>query len=185
MFDAVTQVPPPVNEPVHDFAPGSAERAALEETLKQLAAERVDLTMAVGGEQRAGGGEPIDVVQPHRKDAVLGTMHNATPADAADAVEAARAAAPAWRRMSYDDRAAAAPRRAGVVRPGVSDAPAHRRGQQVAPTPFAWRPSRRTVLTGSRCPEQDRADAPAPMVSAPRGRAGRTAGWRAVRPCDG
>jgi hypothetical protein len=26
MFDAVTQVPPPVNEPVHDFAPGSAER---------------------------------------------------------------------------------------------------------------------------------------------------------------
>ena len=106
MFDAVTQVPPPVNEPVHDFAPGSAERAALEETLKQLAAERVDLTMAIGGEQRAGGGEPIDVVQPHRKDAVLGTMHNATPADAADAVEAARAAAPAWRRMSYDDRAA-------------------------------------------------------------------------------
>ena len=106
MFDAVTQVPPPVNEPVHDFAPGSAERAALEETLKQLAAERVDLTMAIGGEQRAGGGEPIDVVQPHRKDAVLGTMHNATPADVADAVEAARAAAPAWRRMSYDDRAA-------------------------------------------------------------------------------
>ena len=106
MFDAVTQVPPPVNEPVHDFAPGSAERAALEETLKQLAAERVDLTMAIGGEQRAGGGEPIDVVQPHRRDAVLGTMHNATPADVADAVEAARAAAPGWRRMSYDDRAA-------------------------------------------------------------------------------
>ncbi|SES67935.1 delta-1-pyrroline-5-carboxylate dehydrogenase [Geodermatophilus poikilotrophus] len=106
MFDAVTQVPPPVNEPVHDFAPGSAERAALEETLKQVAAERVDLTMAIGGEQRAGRGKPIDVVQPHRKDAVLGTMRNATPEDVADAVEAARAAAPAWRRMSYDDRAA-------------------------------------------------------------------------------
>jgi 1-pyrroline-5-carboxylate dehydrogenase len=106
MFDAVTQVPPPVNEPVHDFAPGSAERAALEETLKQLAAERAELTMAIGGEQRAGGGEPIDVIQPHRRDAVLGTMHNATAADVADAVEAARAAAPAWRRMSYDDRAA-------------------------------------------------------------------------------
>jgi 1-pyrroline-5-carboxylate dehydrogenase len=106
MFDAVTQVPPPVNEPVHDFAPGSAERAALEEELKQLAAERVELTMAIGGAQRAGGGEPIDVIQPHRRDAVLGTMHNATAADVADAVEAARAAAPAWRRMSYDDRAA-------------------------------------------------------------------------------
>ncbi|MGY1625306.1 L-glutamate gamma-semialdehyde dehydrogenase [Geodermatophilus sp. SYSU D00965] len=106
MLDAVTQVPPPVNEPVHDFAPGSAERAALEERLKQLAAERVELTMTIGGEQRVGGGEPIDVVQPHRRDAVLGTMGNATPQDVADAVEAARAAAPAWRRMSYDDRAA-------------------------------------------------------------------------------
>ncbi|MGY1642645.1 L-glutamate gamma-semialdehyde dehydrogenase [Geodermatophilus sp. SYSU D00703] len=106
VFDAVTQVPPPVNEPVHDFAPGSPERAALEERLKQVAAERAELPMTIGGEQRRGGGEPIDVVQPHRKDAVLGTLHNATPDDVADAVAAARAAAPAWQRMSYDDRAA-------------------------------------------------------------------------------
>ncbi len=106
MFDAVTQVPPPVNEPVHNFAPGSAERATLEERLKQLAAERVELTMTLGGEQRLGGGEPIDVVQPHRKDAVLGTLRNATPDDVREAVEAARAAAPAWQRLSYDDRAA-------------------------------------------------------------------------------
>ncbi|MBB3084582.1 L-glutamate gamma-semialdehyde dehydrogenase [Geodermatophilus sabuli] len=106
MFDAITQVPPPVNEPIHDFAPGSAERTALEARLKQIATERVELTMTIGGEQRLGGGEPIDVVQPHRKSAVLGTMNNATPEDVRAAVEAARAAAPAWQRMSYDDRAA-------------------------------------------------------------------------------
>jgi 1-pyrroline-5-carboxylate dehydrogenase len=46
------------------------------------------------------------VVQPHRKDAVLGALTNATPEDVRDAVEAARAAAPGWQRMSYDDRAA-------------------------------------------------------------------------------
>src|SRR4051794_9288858 len=106
MFDAISQVPPPYNEPIHDFAPGSAERTALEARLKQIAGERVELTMTIGGEQRRGGGEPIDVVQPHRKDAVLGTLHNATPDDVADAVAAARAAAPAWQRLSYDDRAA-------------------------------------------------------------------------------
>ncbi|WP_448624985.1 L-glutamate gamma-semialdehyde dehydrogenase [Geodermatophilus sp. URMC 64] len=105
-MDAVTQVPPPVNEPVHTFIPGSAERTVLEDRLKKLAAERVDLTMTIGGQQRLGGGEPIDVLQPHRKDAVLGTMHNATQGDVRAAVEAARAAAPAWQRMSYDDRAA-------------------------------------------------------------------------------
>jgi 1-pyrroline-5-carboxylate dehydrogenase len=106
MFDAVSQVPPPVNEPIHDFAPGSAERSALEARLKQIAGERVELTMTISGEQRLGGGEAIDVVQPHRKTAVLGTLNNATPDDAQAAVEAARAAAPGWQRMSYDDRAA-------------------------------------------------------------------------------
>ena len=83
MFDAVTQVPPPVNEPIHTFPPGSPERAALEARLKQVAAESVELSMTIGGEQRAGGGEAIDVIQPHRRDAVLGTMHNATPDDEA------------------------------------------------------------------------------------------------------
>src|SRR3712207_809862 len=106
MFDAVTQVPPPVNEPVRTFTPGSPERAALEARLRQLAAEPAELTMTIGGEQRLGGGEPIDVVQPHRKDAVLGTLANATTDDVRDAVEAATAAADGWRRMSYDDRAA-------------------------------------------------------------------------------
>jgi 1-pyrroline-5-carboxylate dehydrogenase len=106
MFDAITEVPAPVNEPVHTFAPGSPERSAIEARLKQQAAERVELTMTIGGDQRLGGGEPIDVVQPHRKDAVLGTLTNSTPDDVRGAIEAARSAAPGWRRMSYDDRAA-------------------------------------------------------------------------------
>jgi 1-pyrroline-5-carboxylate dehydrogenase len=106
VFDAITEVPAPVNEPVHSFAPGSPERTALETRLKQLAAERIDLPMTIGGEQRLGGGEPVDVVQPHRKDAALGTLANATPDDVRGAVEAARAAAAGWRAMSYDDRAA-------------------------------------------------------------------------------
>ena len=106
MFDAITDVPAPVNEPVHNFAPGSPERSALENRFKQQAAERVELSMTIGGEQRHGPGEPIDVVQPHRKHAVLGTLTNATPDDVRDAIKAARAAASSWQRMSYDDRAA-------------------------------------------------------------------------------
>jgi len=106
MIDAVTDVPASVNEPPNDFAPGSPERGALEEGLKQLASERTELTMTIGGEQRLGGGEPIDVVQPQRKDAVLGTLNNATADDVQAAIDAARDAAPGWQRMSYDDRAA-------------------------------------------------------------------------------
>ena len=39
--------------------------------------------MTIDGEQRMAGGEPIDVVQPHRHAHVLGTTANATDADVA------------------------------------------------------------------------------------------------------
>ena len=107
MLDAVTQIPAPVNEPVHSYAPGTPERARLEAELKRLGGQDpVELTMAIGGVRRPGRGEPIDVVQPHRHAAVLGTMRNATREDAQEAVDAALAAGPAWRALSFDDRAA-------------------------------------------------------------------------------
>jgi 1-pyrroline-5-carboxylate dehydrogenase len=105
-MDAVTNVPQPANEPVRHYAPGSAERAAVEGKIKELAGERAELTMTIGGRERTGAGEPIDVVAPHNYRHVLGTMHNATDQDVADAIEAARAAAPGWRALSFDDRAA-------------------------------------------------------------------------------
>jgi 1-pyrroline-5-carboxylate dehydrogenase len=105
-MDAVTQVPTPVNEPVHSYAPGSPERARLEARLKELGDHPVDLPMTIGGRKRMGGGEPFLVVQPHNHAKPLGTGRNATQADAQEAVDAALAAAPGWRAMSFDDRAA-------------------------------------------------------------------------------
>jgi 1-pyrroline-5-carboxylate dehydrogenase len=105
-MDAVTNIPTPVNEPVRQHAPGSAERAELEGTLKQMQGDTFELTMAIGGEHRMGSGHAIDVVQPHNHHHVLGTMHAATADDARAAIGAAREAAPTWRAMSIDDRAA-------------------------------------------------------------------------------
>ena len=79
-MDAVTQVPAPVNEPVHAYAPGSPERARLEAKLKELAENPIDLPMTIGGEKRMGGGERVDVVQPHNHKAVLGTYAQRHPA---------------------------------------------------------------------------------------------------------
>ena len=105
-MDAVTNVPTPVNEKVLDYAPGSPERAQVERRLAELAGEQHELTMTIGGEQRLGGGRRVEVVQPHARRHVLGTLGTSTTDDAAAAVAAARRAAPAWRDMSYDDRAA-------------------------------------------------------------------------------
>jgi 1-pyrroline-5-carboxylate dehydrogenase len=104
--DAVTNVPVPVNEPILGYAPGSPERAALETTIKQLAGERAELTMTIGGQQRMGGGDRLDVVQPHNHQHVLGQLAEATDEDVAAAIEAAGRAAPMWRNLSFDDRAA-------------------------------------------------------------------------------
>jgi 1-pyrroline-5-carboxylate dehydrogenase len=104
--DATTNVPPPVNEPVRSYAPGSPERASLEARLKEVAAEPAELPMTVGGERRNAGGAPIEVVQPHNTGAVLGTTYEATAADVRAAMAAAKEAAADWRGMSYDDRAA-------------------------------------------------------------------------------
>ncbi|MGI5213918.1 L-glutamate gamma-semialdehyde dehydrogenase [Plantactinospora sp. CA-290183] len=105
-MDAVLSVPEPRNEPVRDYAPGSAERDSLRRRLGELATERLELPMTIGGAQRMAGGAAIDVVQPHRHRHVLGVTHNATNADALAAVTAAKQAAPMWRDLSFADRAA-------------------------------------------------------------------------------
>ncbi|MFI0367264.1 L-glutamate gamma-semialdehyde dehydrogenase [Actinomadura sp. 1N219] len=105
-MDAVTNVPAPVNEPVKTYAPGSGERAALEARIKELGGAQTELTMTIGGERRMGAGTPIDVVEPHNHGHVLGRMGDATEPDVAEAISAAREAAPGWRAMAFEDRAA-------------------------------------------------------------------------------
>jgi 1-pyrroline-5-carboxylate dehydrogenase len=105
-MDSVTNVPVPYNEPLKGYAPGSPERAALEAKLKELAGERAELTMTIGGQQRMGGAERGEVVQPHNHRHVLGDYASATDGDVTAAIDAAAAAAPGWRELSYDDRAA-------------------------------------------------------------------------------
>src|SRR6185437_475489 len=85
---------------------GSPERASLQQRLSELTAGPIDLPHTIGGQQRVGDGQPVDVVQPHRHSAVLGTLRQATNQDVVDAVDAALSAAPEWRSATFDDRAA-------------------------------------------------------------------------------
>jgi 1-pyrroline-5-carboxylate dehydrogenase len=105
-MDAITQVPAPVNESVFDYAPGSPERASLEAALVDLGSEAIDLPQVIGGKRVMGTGKRIEVRQPHARRKLLGTMRNATVGDAEGAVAAAKAAAPGWRELDFDDRAA-------------------------------------------------------------------------------
>jgi 1-pyrroline-5-carboxylate dehydrogenase len=105
-MDAITHPPVPINEPVRGYAPDSPERRSLVARLSELATGGIELPMTIAGVQRMGTGETIDVVQPHRHAAVLGTTAQASAADVDAAVEAALSAAPAWRDLPFDERAA-------------------------------------------------------------------------------
>ncbi len=105
-MDAVTNVPTPANEPVLDYAPGSPERTTLEQALADIGDTVHDLPHTIGGQRVAGNGRRMEVRQPHAHRKVLGRLRSATKADASAAVDAAMAAAPAWRDLDFDDRAA-------------------------------------------------------------------------------
>ena len=105
-MDAITSAPAPRNEPVRGYPPGSPERDSLTRALAAMAAQRAELTMTIGGAARMAGGKPFDVVAPHRHAHVLGTSAQASACDVADAVRAATRAAPAWRELPFDERAA-------------------------------------------------------------------------------
>nr|WP_245597187.1 L-glutamate gamma-semialdehyde dehydrogenase [Jiangella gansuensis] len=102
----MTNVPAAKNEPVLTYAPGSPERADLESALTGVASRHHELTCTIGGDQKLGSGAEADVVQPHAHGKVLGTFRHAGTDDAQAAIDAAREAAPGWRALSYDDRAA-------------------------------------------------------------------------------
>src|ERR1700738_808345 len=105
-MDAITDVPLPANEPIHDYAPNSPERTRLQAALTALADHPIDLPHVIGGSHRMGNGERIDVVQPHRHAATLGTLTNAQHRDAAAAVQAASMARTHWAATPFDERAA-------------------------------------------------------------------------------
>jgi 1-pyrroline-5-carboxylate dehydrogenase len=104
-FNGHRRVPPPVNEPIRSYAPGSAERVSLKARLKAMASEQVVMPLIIGGKE-VKTGTCRQSVMPHDHAHVLGEYHKATEQHVLQAVDAARAARTEWASWSFDDRAA-------------------------------------------------------------------------------
>jgi 1-pyrroline-5-carboxylate dehydrogenase len=103
-FNGHRRVPPPVNEPVRQYAPGSPERTSLKGKLAAMAGETIDMPLIIGGKE-CRTGETTPSVMPHDHAHVLGRYHKATPALVDEAVAAAREAHREWSGWSFDERA--------------------------------------------------------------------------------
>ncbi|MDE3126569.1 MAG: L-glutamate gamma-semialdehyde dehydrogenase [Gemmatimonadota bacterium] len=104
-FNGTRRVPPPVNEPVRGYAPGSPERASLKARLAAMAAEHIDIPLVIGGAD-VRTGDTGRAVMPHDHRHVLADWHRATPGHVQQAIAAARAAQADWANWAWEDRAA-------------------------------------------------------------------------------
>jgi len=105
MFNGHRRIPPPVNDPVKSYAPGSPERASIKARLACMASEVVDIPLIIGG-KAVTTGSTADAVMPHDHAHVLGHYHKASEAHVQQAIAAAQAAHDEWASWSFDDRAA-------------------------------------------------------------------------------
>ncbi|MBM3907212.1 MAG: L-glutamate gamma-semialdehyde dehydrogenase [Gemmatimonadetes bacterium] len=104
-LNGIRRVPPPVNEPVKSYAPGSPEKAELKRRLAAMAADCADIPVVVGGKEIRTG-DTVDVRSPHNHQHLLGRFHRAKPEHVQAAIAAAAEAQKEWGSWRWEDRAA-------------------------------------------------------------------------------
>jgi 1-pyrroline-5-carboxylate dehydrogenase len=97
--------PPPRNEPVKDYAPGSPEREQLRVELARMSGETIEIPLVIGGED-VSLRETFESVMPHDKDHVLANVSKGGAKQVQLATDAAAEAWHDWSRTPWEDRAA-------------------------------------------------------------------------------
>jgi len=102
---AVPNIPVPANEPVREYGPGSADRAALQQALAEVNAVTEEIPLVIGG-RHVHTGTLAEVVAPHARARVLAKVHQGGAAEARAAADAAVAAQREWASWGFEARAA-------------------------------------------------------------------------------
>ena len=101
----MSRVPLPANDQNKTYLPQSPERAELKARLSQMAAERIDVPLVIGG-CPIRTSHTDQSVMPHNHRHVLADWHGAEAAHVQQAIDAALEARPEWANWSLQDRAA-------------------------------------------------------------------------------
>ena len=104
-MNGIVRIPPPVNEPVKSYAPGSPERASLKQRLAAMMNEELDIPLVIGGEEIRTG-KLGRTICPHQHGHRLASYHQAGPQEIERAIAAAREAWRSWSETPWQERAA-------------------------------------------------------------------------------
>jgi 1-pyrroline-5-carboxylate dehydrogenase len=143
---ARSAVPPPVNEPVRQYAPESPERASLQATLREMAGDVMDVPLFVGARE-VRTAEQSDAVMPHDHRHVVARVHQATPEHVRAAIVAAAEAHREWSRWPFEARAAV-----------------FLRAAELLAGPWRDRMNAATMLNQSKTPHQAEIDAACELI---------------------
>lgn len=105
MANGIVSVPPPVNDPIRSYAPGSPEKNSLKARITEMLSEEIEIPLIIGGEE-VRTGNTAEAVCPHDHKHVLGVYHKAGEAEVKQAVIAAADAWKDWSEMPWEQRAA-------------------------------------------------------------------------------
>lgn len=96
--------PIPANEPVLNYAPGSAEKKRLKEVLAELKSQSIDVPMYIGAEE-VRTDKKVAMHPPHERNHVLGYFNAGEGKHVTKAINAALKAKDKWAAMSWENRA--------------------------------------------------------------------------------
>ena len=83
----IFRVPPPRNEPVREFTPGSPERSSLTARLDAMKNERIEIPLVIGGKDVTTG-TTRPAVMPHDREHVLADVHQGGADETTQAIDA-------------------------------------------------------------------------------------------------
>jgi 1-pyrroline-5-carboxylate dehydrogenase len=104
-MSGIPNIPPPRNEPILSYAPGSPERATLKAELARLTGEVADIPAIVGGRE-VRSGDTVEVTSPHKHRHVIARAHLATAETVRAAAKSAIESQRDWAALRFEDRAA-------------------------------------------------------------------------------
>ncbi len=139
-------VPKAKNEPVYTYAKGTKERAALQDALKELKSQQVEIPMIINGEEIKTG-KLVTIHPPHELDVTLGSYHMGDATHVQQAIDASLQAKASWEAMCWRDRAAIFLRAASLIA-----------------GPYRYKMNAATMLGQSKNPFQSEIDAVAELV---------------------
>lgn len=103
--NAIINIPEPVNEPIYNYAPGSPERAALKKALDEMASQKLDIPIIIGGKE-VRTGNTAKVTMPHDHGHILAEYHKAGPKEVQQAIDCAVESQKMWQSFRWEERAA-------------------------------------------------------------------------------